>query len=67
MSYYTDQHNCASGGFMVDMPRAHSTDCVFVKIVARCAILANTTFHQMLASITAEAARSSPHSPKTAL
>ena len=39
---------------MVDMPRDHSTDCVFVKIVARYAIFANTTFHQTLASITAE-------------
>ena len=44
---------------LIDMPRDHNTDCVFVKIVARYAIFANTTFHQTLAI--------SPHSPKTAL
>ena len=53
----TDEQNCGSDGFMTAIPRDHNTDCVFVKIVARYAILANTTFHQTLASISAEGAK----------
>ena len=48
------QHNCAPGGPMALFPRDHATDCVFVKIVARHATLANTAFHERLADITGE-------------
>ena len=49
-----DQQNYSPGGTLAFFPQDHATDCVFVKIVARYAILANTTFHERLASITAE-------------
>ena len=48
------QQTYASTGFLTLFPQDHATDCVFVKIVARHAILANTAFHERLADITGE-------------